>query len=128
MILIGLIVLLAAVIVGVAGVAENSGSTHSLTNDFTVLGYDITGSTGTLFLYGIVVGAVGAFGLSLLLAGAVRNSRRARHARRELQQNRREGGVGQGGVQPVAAPMESSRRTWRHPFGGTSTGPTVAPR
>jgi len=35
-----------------------------------VLGYRVTGSTGTLFLYGVVVGAVGLAGPSLLLAGA----------------------------------------------------------
>ena len=40
---------------------------------FSVFGYHVTGSTGTLFLYGIVVGAVGLLGLSLLLAGARRN-------------------------------------------------------
>lgn len=35
-------------------------------------GYHVTGSAGTLFLYGIVVGAVGLFGLSVLLADAPR--------------------------------------------------------
>jgi gas vesicle protein len=50
----------------------------------------VTGSTGTLFLYGIVVGAIAVFGLSVLLAGARRTSRRGRTARRTLQQSRRE--------------------------------------
>jgi hypothetical protein len=50
----------------------------------------VTGSTGTLFLYGIVVGAVAMFGLTLLLAGARRTSRRGSAARRGLQQSRRE--------------------------------------
>ena len=54
-----------------------------------MFGYHVTGSTGTLFLYGIVVGAAG-LGLSLLLAGARRTSRRGRTARRELKQSRRE--------------------------------------
>ena len=49
-----------------------------------------TGSTGTLFLYGIVIGAVGLFGLTLLLAGARRTSRRGGAARRGLTQSRRE--------------------------------------
>jgi hypothetical protein len=48
-----------------------------------VFGYHVTGSTGALFLYGIVVGAVALAGLSLLLAGARRTSRRGREARRE---------------------------------------------
>ena len=55
-IIIGLVILIAAVVAGVAGVLTNSGSGHPLTGHFAVLGYHVTGSTGTLFLYGIVVG------------------------------------------------------------------------
>jgi hypothetical protein len=55
-----------------------------------VFGSHLTGSTGTLFLYGIVVGALGLLGLSLLLAGARRTSRRGREARRGLTQSRHE--------------------------------------
>jgi hypothetical protein len=89
-IIIGLIILIAAVIAGVAGILSNSGGGHSLTHHFAVFGYHVTGSTGTLFLYGIVVGALGLFGLSLLLAGARRTSRRGREARRGLSRSRRE--------------------------------------
>jgi uncharacterized membrane protein YciS (DUF1049 family) len=89
-IILGLVILVAAVIVGVAGVLGNGGSTHALTHDFAVFGYHVTGSTGTLFLYGIAVGALAVFGLSLLLAAARRTSRRARAARSELKQSRRE--------------------------------------
>ena len=90
MIIVGLIVLLAAVIVGVAGVLGNAGSEASLTHGFSVFGYHVTGSTGTLFLYGIVVGALAVLGLGLLLAGARHTSRRGRAARKELKQSRRE--------------------------------------
>src|ERR1035438_9539340 len=83
-------VLVAAVVVGVAGVLSNGGSGHALTHGFAVFGYHVTGSTGTLFLYGIVVGALGMLGLSLLLAGARRTSRRGSDARRGLKQSRRE--------------------------------------
>ncbi len=86
----GLVILLAAVIIGVAGVLGNGGSGHALTHGFSVLGYHVTGSTGTLFLTGIVVGAVALAGLSLLLAGARRTSRRGSAARRGLRQSRRE--------------------------------------
>ena len=55
-----------------------------------MFGYHVTGSTGTLFLYGIVVGALALFGLSLLLAGVCRTSRRGREARHGLRQSRRE--------------------------------------
>lgn len=89
-IILGLVILLAAVIVGLAGIFTNSGSTHALNHDFAVFGYHVTGSTGTLFLYGIVIGAIGLLGLGLLLAGARRASRRGRVARRGLKQSRRE--------------------------------------
>ncbi len=88
-IIIGLVILVAAVIAGVAGVLTNSGSSHALTH-FAVFGYHVTGSTGTLFLYGIVVGAIGVLGLSLLLGGARRTSRRGHAARRGLKQSRQE--------------------------------------
>src|ERR1700733_8113886 len=90
MIILGLIILIAAVVAGVAGVLANSGSGHPLTHHFAVLGYHVTGSTGTLFLSGIVVGALGLLGLSLLLAGARRTSRRGHEARPGLPQPRRE--------------------------------------
>ena len=89
-ILIGLVILVAAVVVGLAGVLSNGGAGHTLTDQFAVFGYHVTGSTGLLFLYGIVVGAVGLLGLSLLLAGARRTARRGRTARHELKQSRRE--------------------------------------
>jgi hypothetical protein len=89
-IIIGLVILIAAVVAGVAGVLSNSGSGHPLTHHFAVFGYHVTGSTGTLFLYGIVVGALGLLGLSLLLAGARRTSRRGREARHGLKRSRRE--------------------------------------
>jgi hypothetical protein len=89
-IIIGLVILVAAVVAGVAGVLSNDGSGHALSHPFAVFGYHVTGSTGTLFLYGIVVGAVGLLGLSMLLAGARRTSRRGRDARRGLRQSRRE--------------------------------------
>jgi hypothetical protein len=88
-VILGLVILVAAVIVGVAGVLANGGHAHAVTH-FAVFGYHVTGSTGTLFLYGNVVGALGLAGLSLLLAGARRTSRRGRDARRGLAQSRRE--------------------------------------
>jgi hypothetical protein len=43
-------------------VLSNAGASHPLT-DFSVFGYHLTGSTGTLFLFGIAVGAVTSLGL-----------------------------------------------------------------
>jgi hypothetical protein len=90
LIIIGLIILVAALIIGVAGVLGNGGSTHPPSHGFVVLGYHVTGSAGTLFLVGIVVGASGLLGLSLLLIGARRTSRRGSSARRSLRESRRE--------------------------------------
>jgi hypothetical protein len=88
-VILGLVVLVAALIAGVAGVLANGGHAHAVTH-FAVFGYHVTGSTGTLFLYGIVVGALALAGLSVLLAGARRTSRRGRDARRGLAHSRRE--------------------------------------
>ena len=88
-VIVGLVLLVAAVVAGVAGVLTNGGQGHAVTH-FAALGYHVTGSTGTLFLYGIVVGALALFGLSLLLAGARRTSRRGSAARRGLARSRRE--------------------------------------
>lgn len=88
-IIIGLVLLIAAVVVGVAGVLTNTGAGHAL-GVFSTFGYHVTGSTGALFLYGLVVGAVAMLGLGLLLTGARRTSRRASEARHGMRQARRE--------------------------------------
>ncbi len=89
-VIVGLVVLLAAVIVGFTGVLANAGPAHPLTENFSVFGYHVTGSTGTVFLFGIVVGAVAMLGLSVLLAGARRTAGRGRNARRELKGSQQE--------------------------------------
>ncbi|MGW1595626.1 hypothetical protein [Streptomyces sp. NPDC002343] len=87
--ILGLIVLIAAVVVGVAGVLTNRGSGHELTGGFSVFGHGMTGSTGTLFLSGIVVGAAALFGPSLVLTGARRRaSRRGSASRRGVKESR----------------------------------------
>jgi hypothetical protein len=89
-IVVGLVILVVAGVVAVAGVLGNGGSGHELSHPFAVFGYHVTGSTGTLFLYGLVVGAVVVFGLSVLLSGARRTSRLGSAARRDLRTSRRE--------------------------------------
>jgi hypothetical protein len=150
-IIIGLVILVAAVIAGVAGVLSNGGSGHAVTH-FAVFGYHVTGSTGTLFLYGIVVGALALFGLSLLLAGARRTSRRGREARHGLRQSRRETaavsqdrddlisqrdtaraytastlGNGQAPADHHPAEDDGGQRSIRHPFGHRSASPPAQP-
>jgi hypothetical protein len=89
-VIVGLVVLLAAVIVGFTGMLTNAGAAHPLTENFSVLGYHVTGSTGTLFLFGIVIGAVAMLGLSVLLAGARRTAGRGRDTRHHLTRSQRE--------------------------------------
>ena len=89
-IIIGLIVFFVALVAGMVGVLGNAGNAHPLAENFSVFGYHVTGSTGTLFLFGIVVGAVAMLGMSALLAGASRSARRGRDARRDLRQSQRE--------------------------------------
>ena len=147
-VIVGLVFLLAGVVVGVAGVVANVGSGHPLGNGFSVFGYHVTGSTGALFLYGIVVGAVALLGLSLLLTGARRSSRRGHAARRQLNQARRETataindrdelvdqrdsaraqaasspGNGSGSTSSSSISTGQTHHDWRHPFRHKSTTP-----
>ncbi|MBH0776891.1 hypothetical protein [Nocardia bovistercoris] len=89
-IILGLLVLIAAVVVGVAGVAANTGEVRTDTSDFGVFDYHFTASAGELFLYGMAVGAIGMLGLALLLAGLWKSSRRNSETRRELRRTRKE--------------------------------------
>jgi hypothetical protein len=89
-VIVGLVVLLVAVVVGFTGVLTNAGAAHPLTENFAVFGYHVTGSTGTLFLSGIVIGAVAMLGLAVLLAGARRTAGRGRDSRHELKRSQRE--------------------------------------
>jgi hypothetical protein len=115
-VIVGLVVLLAAVVVGFTGVLTNAGPAHPLTENFSVFGYHVTGSTGTLFLFGIVIGAVGMLGLCVLLAGARRTAGRGRDARHELKRSQRE-----------TAFLNRDRDKLLEQQQGADTGPTVNP-
>jgi hypothetical protein len=122
-IIIGLVILVAAVVAAVAGVLTNSGHAHALpAHSFAVLGYHVTGSAGTLFLYGIVVGAVGMFGLSVLLAGARRTSRRGRAARRGLKQSQQETAAAAQARDDLIGQRDTARAYTASPLGGGSVG------
>ncbi len=117
-VIVGLVILLIAVIVGFTGVLTNAGAANPLTENFSVFGYHVTGSTGTLFLFGIVVGAVAMLGLSVLLGGAGRTAGRGRDARRELQWFRRE----------TALVNRDREQLLEQQNGGTATGSPVNPQ
>lgn len=90
MVIVGLLILLAAIGVGLSGVWANSGSEHLLGQDFTVLGLQLSGlTTGQLFGYGIVIGVLGMLGLSLLL-GVFNRRLASRRSRRALTGSQRE--------------------------------------
>lgn len=114
-VIVGLVVLLFAVIAGLLGVLNNAGPAHPLSENFSVLGYHVTGSTGTLFLFGIVIGALAMLGLSVLLAGARRTGGRGRDARRERQRSQRE------------AEFVNRDRDFQQQPVGAATGSTVNP-
>jgi hypothetical protein len=87
LVIVGLIILLVAAIVAIVGALSNTGAARPLTENFSVFGYHVTGSTGSLFLFGIVVSAVALLGLSALLAGARRSAGRGRAARLQPRQH-----------------------------------------
>lgn len=127
----GLVLLIAAVVIGTAGVLSNSGPAHTLSDDFSLLGYHITATSGTLFLWAVVLGALGMLGLVLLTAGAHRSSQRLHQTKADLRLARRTSTSRQT-FRPSAEPKEkatvlaktprsaSARRTWRHPLGDRS--------
>src|SRR6476469_7570 len=111
-VIVGLIVLLIAAIVGFTGVLANAGPAHPLTENFSVLGYHVTGSTGTLFLFGIVVG------VAAMLAGARRTASRGRDTRDQLAKSQRE---------TAFLNQERDQRVEQQPISATS-GPAVNPQ
>ena len=89
-VIIGFLVLVVAAVAAVTGVAANRGIAHPVGGNFVVFGQHLDGmSTGQLFLYGIMVGAVGMLGLSILL-GAFTRRAASRGSRRELRGSRDE--------------------------------------
>ncbi|MEU2257885.1 hypothetical protein [Nocardia xishanensis] len=137
-ILIGLIVLIGAVIVGVAAVAANTGELHTSTGDFAVFDYHFTASAGEVFLYGTVIGAAGALGLLLVLTGLWRTSRRGSEARRELRRSRQEVAAARRDTPPPQAPPPGHKPVWSAnrflrrssgtaPMAGAPGGKTQAP-
>ncbi|MGI5216915.1 hypothetical protein [Nocardia sp. CA-290969] len=89
-IVLGLVIAVAAIAAGVAGVAANTSDANRLTSDFSVFDYHFAGTTGELFLIGIIVGVAGGLGVGLVSAGAWRSTRRGLATRRELRQSRKE--------------------------------------
>ncbi len=90
MIVLGLLLLVAAAVIAVAGVLTNLGHSHLLTRSLDIFGYHLTGSTGRLLLVGVILGAAGMLGLNLLLAGLGRGIKRRVSTRRQLKADDRQ--------------------------------------
>lgn len=90
LVIVGLIVLLLVGLVAIVGVLTNAGAGHPPIENFAVFGYHPTGSTGTLFLLGIMVGVVASLGFAALIIGARRSASRAADIRRAAARIRRE--------------------------------------
>jgi uncharacterized membrane protein YciS (DUF1049 family) len=89
-ILIGLIVLIAAIVVGASAIAANSDQAHMLSTHFTIFDHQFSGTESQLFAAGAGVGAVAMLGLVLLVAGAFGTQRRHAQTRRELRATRKQ--------------------------------------
>ncbi len=79
----GLLLLVAAAVIALAGIFSNTGSSHQLGRSVDILGYHLNGSTGKLLLVGVVLGAVGMLGLMLLLGGLRRGAKKSVSSRRD---------------------------------------------
>jgi hypothetical protein len=83
-------IVLAAVVVSIAGSSNNAAPRHQLAEPFSAFGYHVAGFTVTPILLWIVLVSVGVLGLGLLVTGARRTVQRGRDARRELARSQRE--------------------------------------
>lgn len=115
MLVVGLLLLAAAVTVGAAGVAANTGSEHQLPGGFTIFGYHLHGSAGRLYLAGLVIGAVVMLGFMMVADGLRRNAALRRELgrfRRDARARRRaeeaaSGKLAPAGVAPASATAPS---------------------
>jgi len=104
MLIVGLLLFAAAVLVGVAGVAANTGAEHQLAGGFTVFGYHVHSSAGKLFLAGLLIGAVGMLGFLMATEGLRRNAA----LRRELFRFRRQARAQERARAAATAPAPAS--------------------
>jgi hypothetical protein len=106
MFVLGLLVLAAVVVVGSGAVASNIGSAHQLPSDFSVFGYHIHGSAGKLFFAGLVIGAIGAVGFGMVVAGLRHNAALRRELLRLRREARREAPAAPAKARPSAPSAE----------------------
>ncbi len=114
MFVIGLLLLAAAVAVGAAGIAANTGSEHSIPGGFVFFGYHLHGSSGRLLVLGIVIGAVGMLGLMMAADGLRRSAALRRELvglRRDARARRRAEESAKSRPEPATAPATAAQTT-----------------
>lgn len=109
MIALGLLVLVAAGVTALVGALANSGSDHALARSFEIFGYHLHGSTGRLFLYGVIVGAACLLGLGMMLSGLRRSASRRLERRHERKETRGEAETLQQERDRLAAELDHER-------------------
>ncbi|WP_280509878.1 hypothetical protein [Nocardia farcinica] len=120
-IVLGLLVLIAAVVVGVSIAAADLDRMRAPAGDFEIFGSLFTPTVGEVFGVGILVGAAGMLGLLLLSTGVWRSARRGSEARRELRRSRREVAAARRAAPAPQAPAGAP------PPPPPTTAPPVAP-
>jgi membrane protein implicated in regulation of membrane protease activity len=105
MMVIGLFLLVIALVVGLVGVLTNLGAGAAMTGGFSIFGLPVDGSTGQLFLFGIIVGAIGMLGVGMVFGALGRRQA----ARRELRDSRREAAELRKQHDQLARDLESER-------------------
>jgi uncharacterized membrane protein len=124
-VIIGLIALIAAAAVALAGFTTNGGSSHMLGDNFGVFGQHMNNvSTGQLFVYGVVVGVVGMLGLTLLW-GAFTRRIASGGMRRELKTTKHEAEIVRQDRDRLNKELEDERN--KHPHDVASSGNDTTP-
>jgi len=136
MIILGFLLLVIAAIVALVGILTNLGTPSELTTGFNIFGIPFSGRTGELFLFGVVVGAVGMLGLGMLLRGLGRRRAERREAKElkkrhtklseELERERaaRAEGAGTGTERTQTGEYAESESTARPPKQRSAEQPT----
>lgn len=86
MILLGLLLLLGAVALSSAAIWANQDSFSSSAGQFELLGYSAELTIGQVYMAGLVIGALGFFGILMMMSGAGRRAGRRAATRRQLRE------------------------------------------
>jgi hypothetical protein len=85
-IILGLLLALGAIGLSVAALWANQDTFEKPAGTFDLLGYTADFTIGQIFMIGIAIGALGLFGLVMLLNGAGRRASRRAATRRQLRE------------------------------------------